>query len=83
MGKCSVYDVKYFYRGRQIRSDSTPGNDFTASFLDHLTMGMIHPGWSFEKDDFLKHACDEMCALESYLVIGRPFVNTVKDALKW
>ena len=82
MAEFECYDIKHFYRGRRIHQDDEPPEDLTRRFLDFLTTGLVHPGWSAEKDDFLEHYCDDACAIEACIIIGQPYTQSVMEAVK-
>ena len=77
------YEVKYFYRGRRIHEDDEPPSNLTERFLDLMTNGLVHPGWSHETDEVSQHSCDDNCAIETCIVIGRPYTNSVLEAVAW
>ena len=79
----SVYQTFYYYRGRLIDEDFEPPSNFTDKFLDHLTAGLIHPGWSEERQQIITHACKAECALETVIIMGRPYTKDVKQAVDW
>ena len=83
--KCelSVYQTSYFYRGRLVDEDYEPPSNFTDKFLDELTAGITHPGWSVDAHELIKHSCKAECALETFLVMGRPYTKNIKEALSW
>ena len=77
----ACYDVKFFYRGRRIHEDDEPPSNLTDNFLNMLTSGIIHPGWSIENQEIHRHSCGSNCAIEACIIIGRPYCNTVYEAL--
>ena len=79
----SVYQTFYYYRGRLVDEDFEPPSNFTDRFLDHLTAGLIHPGWSEERQQIITHACKAECALETVIIMGRPYTKDVKEAVDW
>lgn len=83
--KCelSVYQTFFYYRGRLMDEDSEPPSNFTDKFLDSLTAGLIHPGWSEDLQDIAEHACKEECALETFIVMGRPYTKNIREAVDW
>ena len=79
----SVYGVKYFLRGRQVADTHEPPYKFTEVFLNKLTDGLAHPGWSNSDNCELTHNCDDGCGIECCIVMGRPYTNSVMDAVTW
>ena len=79
----SVYQTFYYYRGRLMDEDSEPPSNFTDKFLDSLTAGLIHPGWSEERQEVIAHSCREECALETFIILGRPYTNNIREAVDW
>ena len=79
----SVYNTKYFYRGRQIDEDFEPPYNFTEEFINHMTNGLVHPGWSEANDDFESHSCSSNCSIESCIIFGQPYTSSVLEAVSW
>ena len=79
----SVYGVTFFYRGRMIHEDFEPPSNFTDKFLDELTLGLVHPGWSMERNEVISHSCKAECALETFIIMGRPYTKDLKTAVDW
>ena len=79
----SVYGVSFFYRGRLIHEDFEPPSNFTDKFLDELTSGLVHPGWSVERNEIIPHSCKAECALETFIIMGRPYTKDLKTAVDW
>ena len=77
------YEVKCFFRGKRIHEDYEPPHEITERFLDLITCGLVHPGWSNSRDDVRQHRCNENCAIEVCIILGRPYTNSVLDAVKW
>ena len=79
----SVYGVAFFYRARLIHEDYEPPSNFTDKFLDELTSELVHQGWSEERKELIPHSCKAECALETFIIMGRPFTKNVKTAVDW
>ena len=79
----ACYEIKFFFRGKRIHEDDEPPADLTERFLDLMTCGLVHPGWSTERDDLIQHSCNDNCAIEACIIIGRPYTNSVMDAVRW
>ena len=75
----AVYGVKYFFRGRRIAAENEPPPDLVDVFLDFIIGGLAYPG---SDTDGHKHYCDENCAIETCIVMGRPYTDSVKEALE-
>ena len=78
----AVYSVKFFFRGRKIAIDNEPPADIVDAFLDFLTGGLVVPEWDIEKEKAHKHYCDSRCAIETCIVMGVPYTDSVMDACK-
>ena len=78
----AVYGVKYFFRGRRIAAENDPPADLVDVFLDFITGGLVCPGFDQEGAERHKHFCDENCAIETCIVLGRPYTDSVKEALE-
>ena len=83
MVKLDVYDTKHFFRGQQIDPESIPPENLTEGLLDGITCSMIHTGFSDDGLDVKKHFCDNKCAMETFVVMGRPFTRNLKDSVDW
>ena len=78
----SVYCVNHMFRLRKIDSGCCPPEELTDAFLGALIESMIHPGWDENKGEVKKHSCDSPCAMETFIVIGRPYNNNVMEAIE-
>ena len=78
----AVYGVKYFFRGRRIAAENEPPADLVDVFLDFVTGGLVRPGADIDEAEGHKHYCDENCAIETCIVLGRPYTDSVKEALE-
>ena len=79
----SVYQTSFYYRGRLMDEDCEPPSNFTDRFLDSFTAGLIHPGWSIESQELIEHSCKAECALETFILMGRPYTKDIKEAVDW
>ena len=82
-GELSVYQTSFYYRGRLVDEDCEPPSSFTDGFLDQLTSGIIHPGWSVDSHEIIKHSCKAECALETFIIMGRPYTKNIMEAVDW
>ena len=82
-GELSVYQTYFYYRGRLVDEDCEPPSNFTDKFLDKLTAGLTHPGWSTESHELIKHSCKAECALETFIIMGRPYTDSIQQAVDW
>ena len=83
LSKTTVYGIKFFFRGRQMDEDSEPPSNLIDDFLDMVISGIACRDWDWEKDEEMEHtSCTEDCAIETCVVIGQPYSNSVEDSLK-
>ena len=82
VGSATVYGIKYFFRGRRIAVENEPPTDLVDVFLDFVAEGLVMPGTENDAKEQHKHYCDEVCAIETCVVIGRPYTNSVKEAFE-
>ena len=78
--KLDVYSVRFFFRGREIRSENEPPRNIVVEYLNFVTSGIAHPGWDDEKDDLKVHLCSINCGMEACIVWGRPYTDSVMEA---
>ena len=78
----AVYSVKFFFRGRRIAVDNEPPADIVDAFLNFFTGGMVMNDWNADKNEAHKHYCDSRCAIETCIVLGAPYTESVMDACK-
>ena len=78
----AVYAVKFFFRGRRIAVDNEPPADVVDAFLNFFTGGLVIPDWNGKADEAHKHYCDSRCAIETCIVLGMPYTESVMDACK-
>ena len=82
MAKTTVYNIKFFFRGRQIAEECEPPADLIDDFLDFVANGILHCGWDQEREAPLEHNhCTEDCAIETCLVFGWPYTISVRDSI--
>ena len=81
-GSATVYGIKYFFRGRRIAVENEPPSDLIDVFLDFVADGLVIPGSGNVAKEQHKHYCDESCAIETCIVLGRPYTNSVKEAFE-
>ena len=78
--KTDVYSVRFFFRGREIKSENEPPRDIVEEYLNYVTTGIAHPGWDIKKDDFKAHICSDNCSVEACIIWGRPYTDSVIEA---
>ena len=81
--KLDVYETKHFFRGQQVDPDCIPPENLTVGLLDGITRSMVHSGYTDDHLEIKKHFCDNKCAMETFIVMGRPFTRDLKDSVDW
>lgn len=80
--KTTVYGIKFFFRGRQLDEESEPPSNLIDDFIDLLIGGLARNEWDAEKDQEIEHDfCTEECAIETCIVMGRPYATSLEEAL--
>ena len=83
ISKTTVYNLKFFFRGRQIAEECEPPTDLIDDFLDFIANGIIHLGWDQSNEIEIEHSyCSDNCAIETCLVFGWPYSISVRESLK-
>ena len=80
-GSTAVYETKFFFRGRRIAEANEPPSDVVEVFLDFIAAGLVVPGSDSGEEGQHKY-CDDNCAIETCIVIGRPYTASVKEAFE-
>ena len=78
----SVYTIQSYFRGRMIRQDAEL-DELIEAFLSQFTSCMIHQGWSYKEKCLRKHVCTSNCTFETFIVMGRPYSESVRKAVTW
>lgn len=79
----NVYETRHFFRGRQIDPETLPPENITESFLDGLVGPMIHRGFEDDSLELKRHSCDSRCAIETFIVMGKPYTKNLREAVDW
>ena len=80
--KTELYGYKVLFRGRQIVGECEPPVNLIEVFIDLITSQLTHPGWDNKLKDRKRHYCDENCAFETYIIMGRPYCASLRVALE-
>lgn len=81
--KTKVYNLRFFFRGKQIAEECEPPTDLIDDFLDFIANGIIHLGWDQNNSSVTEHSyCTDDCAIETCIVFGWPYSISVRESLK-
>ena len=80
--KTQVYTVNFYFRGRRIAEECEPPTNLIEDFLDMLANSLIHEDWNEDEGTFIEHDyCTEECAIETCIIMGRPYTCSLREAL--
>lgn len=81
--RTTVYSCSFYYRGRRITDECEPPTDLIDDFLDFLADGLVQNEWDETNDAFIEHDyCTEHCAIETCVILGRPYTKSLREAFE-
>jgi len=80
--RAQVYAVSFYFRGRRIADECEPPTNLVEDFLDFIANSLVHRNWDSLNGTFEEHEyCTEECAIETCIIMGRPYTCSLREAL--
>ena len=81
--KTEIYNVKFYFRGRRIAEENEPPANLIDDFLEFLANGLVQREWDESRDSYVEHDyCTDECAIETCIIMGRPYTSSLRAAME-